>query len=710
MKKVNIKLTASIFLILLLFSFVIKDDGGEKNKVIMDIMMRSLKEIHFKKHNVNNDLSEKIFGKYIDMLDYNKRFFLRSDVDEFEKFKYKIDDEIKAGKFAFFNISKEIYKKRMKEVEKYYTKPLKSPFDFTIDENLEFDPEKRKFMKTKDDLKEFWRKYLKQQVMVKLAGDLKIQEDAKERNDTTVKIETYEELESKARKEVKKTYDDWFYRMMKVNDKDLISIYFNSIAAIYGPHTQYFPPKDKANFDIRMSGKLEGIGATLSQPNAYIKVARIVPGSACWKQGELEAGDLILKVAQGDKDPVNVVDMRLDDAIQMIRGKKGTEVRLTVKKADGSIKVIPIIRDVVVIEETYAKSSVIEDKSTGKKIAYVYLPGFYADFNNPLGRRCSKDIEKEVIKAKQTNVDGIVIDLRNNGGGSLQDVVDIVGLFIEKGPIVQVKGRYGMPRSLADRNSKVLYDGPLAVMINQNSASASEIMAAALQDYGRGVIVGSKQSFGKGTVQRFIPFDRMVNGHNELKPLGELKITTQKFYRINGGSTQLKGVYSDIVLPNIYSELETGEKDLEYPVKWDEITRSEYTKCNLNLDISALKGKSNIRLSNNTTFLMINEYAHYMKESQDKTISTLNLKKYRKIEKERNERNKKYRDALKHISDLEFSAFKTDSLTIYSDSLKSAQYSSWLKELKKDIYIDEVYKIASDMSNTEAQVNKINHK
>jgi len=486
--------------------------------------------------------------------------------------------------------------------------------------------------------------------------------------------------------------------MTKINDKDILKMYFNSITAFYDPHTSYFPPKDKENFDIHISGKLEGIGATLSQPNAYIKIVSIVPGSACWKQGDLEVGDLILKVAQGAEEPVDVVDMRLDDAIKMIRGKKGTEVRLTVKKADGSITVIPIVRDVVVLEETFAKSIVITDSISHAKIGFIYLPGFYADFEDPNGRRCSVDVKKEVEKLKEENVDGIIVDLRNNGGGSLMDAVDIVGLFIDKGPVVQVRSRYAMPQVLDDKKSGALYDGDLLIMVNEYSASASEIMAAAIQDYGRGIIVGSKQTFGKGTVQRFIPFDRMIRGNEDLKPLGALKITIQKFYRINGGATQLKGVASDIVLPDAYSKLDMGEKDLDNPIEWDEIPKADYNKLKFKKDINQIRENSLKRIAADTSFTIIEEYSKYLKKVRDETLESLNIEDYKENQLEREKISKRFKKSDKRLSGLKFYVPKADSLEIYSDTIKTEKAKIWIKNLRKDIYLEESYKIIKDMN------------
>ncbi|MCF6365654.1 MAG: carboxy terminal-processing peptidase [Bacteroidales bacterium] len=688
--------------IIILFSFIVSftsdNNDNRKNKLILEIMKQSLRTYHYYEHKFDNEFSEEVFHLYLEKMDYNKRFFLQSDINTFAAYKYKIDEAVKDADFTFFKLTKDTYIERVKEVDKYIEAALKKPFDFTEDEFIEIDSEKRNFAESKKELKQNWEKYLKHSVMTKLATKLKIQEKAKKDNDTTIEIKTFEELEKKAREEVKKTYEDWYHRMTKIDEKDLLRMYFNSVAGFFDPHTSYFPPKDKENFDIRISGKLEGIGATLSQPNAYIKVERIVAGSACWKQGELEVGDLILKVAQGADEPVDVVDMRLDEAIKMIRGKKGTEVRLTVKKADGSIHIIPIIRDVVILEETFAKSIVIQDSISGKKIGYIYLPQFYADFEDKNGRRSSVDVKKEVEKLKKEDIEGIIIDLRSNGGGSLIDAIDIVGLFIDKGPVVQVRSRFGMPEVLKDKKAGTLYDGKLLVMVNEFSASASEIMAAAIQDYARGVIVGSKSTFGKGTVQRFIPFDQMTRSNDDLKPLGHLKITIQKFYRINGGATQLKGVEPDIVLPDAYSKMDMGEKDMDNPIEWDEIPKAEYSVFNTNINFEKIKQKSNNRVSADTSFIIIDEYSDYLKKSQDETLLTLNLNKYRKEQENKSKINKRFRNADRRISGLKFYVSRVDSLKVYSDTIKIDRVKSWIKNLKKDIYLEESYRIINDMN------------
>ncbi len=695
MTKLNFLIT--VFFAGILFSFTSDNSNDEKNKLILDLLKEGLVHYHYLNKKIDNEFSEQVYTMYVQKLDYNKRFFLQSDINEFSAYKYKIDDLVNNDDFSFFELTKNRYIQRVSEVKKYIDAALKKPFDFTKEDSIQLDSEKKHFARDKKELKKYWRQYIKYSVLTKLADKIKVQEDAKKDNDT-IEIKPISELQKKAVEEVTKNYDDWFHRISKVDEQDILSMYFNSMTGYYGPHTGYFPPKDKENFDINMSGKLEGIGAQLSQPNAYIKVVKIIPGSPCWKQGELEVGDKILKVAQGDGEPVDVVDMRLDKAIEMIRGKKGTEVRLTVKKADGRIIVIPIIRDLIILEETFAKSAIITDSITGRKTAYIYLPSFYADFKHKNGRNSAGDIKKELLKLKHEKVDGLILDLRNNGGGSLQDAIDIVGFFIKTGPVVQVKRRTGKPQILEDNDTSVLFSDNLVVMINEFSASASEITAAALQDYRRAVIVGSKHSFGKGTVQRFLPFDRMVRGNDNLKPLGDLKLTIQKFYRINGGSTQLKGVSSDIVFPDAYEKMDMGEKDLHNPMPWDEIPRADYKKYQPEYNLNRIKAESEKRIAADTSFNIIKDYADKMKYYGDKEYVSLNLKTYMKNAEKREQYGKRFKAADNRISDLKFNVLSDDSLTIYGDSVKTKRYNRWFKTLKKDIYIAETFKIVSDMN------------
>ena len=662
----------------------------------MQVMMQGFNQEHYLDMNINDQFSEKVYDLYVKRLDYNKTFLLQEDIDKLKRYRDQLDDEIKNGSFEFFNLSMEIIRKRQTEAKQYYKDFLNTPFDFTKDESIEMDAKKKSYAADKNALKEAWRKSMKYQVMTRLNEIMDVQEKAKETKDTSVKIMTNVEMEADARKKVLKTNDEWFKRLDEYNLKDWTAVYFNTIANSYDPHSDYLAPKDKASFDIQMSGQLEGIGAQLQEKDGTIKVTNIIPGSPSARQGILKAGDAILKVAQGDKEPVDIEGMRLDDAVQLIRGKKGTEVRLTVKKVDNSIIIISIIRDIVIIEETYAQSAIINNKN---KIGYIRLPVFYADFNKNGGRNCSNDVKQEVLKLKKEGVEGIIIDLRDNGGGSLQDVVDMAGLFVKSGPMVQVKGRNGAPYILEDKDTAVYFDGPLVIMVNTSSASASEIMAAAMQDYHRAIIIGTTQTYGKGTVQRIYNMDDYLKPEfEEIKPLGSVKMTVQKFYRINGGATQLKGVTPDIIVPDPYTLIDRGEKESDYPMPWDEIKPANYTPWYKGIGTyDRAKENSKKRISSSPSFKLVSQEAERFKKQYDKTNSTLNLEKYRKEQKIVKEESKKFEDIYKEIPDETIANLAADLPTITSDTSKVSRNKEWLKNLKKDPYIFEATNVVNDL-------------
>ncbi|MEL6133708.1 MAG: carboxy terminal-processing peptidase, partial [Bacteroidota bacterium] len=609
-----------------------------------------------------------------------------------------VDDEIKEHSFQLFDLSVRKIDQRIKEAEAIVEELLEKPFDFNVDESIETDPEKTAYASSEEELRERWRKELKYRTLSRLATSLKRQE-TKQEEDEAYEAKSVEELEKEAREKVTENYERYFKRIKGLNETDRLAVYFNSIANIYDPHTSYFPPKDKADFDIDMSGRFEGIGAQLREEDGYIKVVRIIPGSASSRQGDLQPNDVILKVAQSKGDAIDVVGMDMDEAVSMIRGPKGTTVKLTVRHPDGSEKIIPIKRDIVELEETYAKSSIITDEENGTRMGFIHLPKFYADFSGTGGPSSAEDIARELVKLKEAEVDGIALDLRNNGGGSLGEVIEMTGLFIKRGPVVQVRSRNAPSSILSDKNSAIVYDGPLVVMVNSFSASASEILAAAIQDYGRGVIVGSPSTFGKGTVQRFLNLDRFVSGGADLKPLGDVKLTMQKFYRINGGATQLKGVVPDIVLPDQYSLLKTGEKDYEYSMEWDEIPAADYTKFNQSIEgkVSALSKKSAKRIAENETFQLIEENAARYKRNSDRTEYPLQMEAYRQMRKELDDESKKYKDISKPVEEMTVSYVASDEAFIRSDSTRQKRYDNWFKNLGKDPYIYESLQVLHDM-------------
>ncbi|MBR5433231.1 MAG: carboxy terminal-processing peptidase [Bacteroidales bacterium] len=698
LKKI-IPISVLLITTLLLGAFFVYENNEPKEKLIMVSTYEILKSFHYSPQNLDDTYSTRIFDLYLKSLDYNKVYFTKDQIDILSSYKTKIDDQIKSNSLEFFNLSVELIDKQLDKIKNLYPTLLKNPFDFAIKEDININSDKRDFCNSQAELEEYWRKYIKYQVLTEI---ITLENEQKKRQDslqTAVKIKTFEELEDTARQIILKRYDTRFKRIAKISRNDRFSSFVNAIAGAFDPHTNYFPPTEKEDFDISMSGKLEGIGATLSEKDGYIKVVEIVPGSPSWKQGELKAEDIILKVAQGDNEPVDIVDMRLDEAVRLIRGPKGTKVVLTVKKIDGSIVTIPIIRDVIVLEEKYAKSTILttNDKKS-YKIGYIYLPQFYTDMNDIHGRKCSKDIEKEVKKLKDANVDGILIDLRNNGGGSLNDVVEIGGLFIDSGPIVQVKSMDSPAKQYSDNDKKTLYDGPLAIMVNTFSASASEILAAAMQDYKRAIIIGTESTYGKGTVQRIVDIDRLVSHeYQSQKPLGAIKVTIQKFYRINGGTTQFQGVKPDIILPDLYDKIDIGEKELDYPLPWSEIKSVPYVTWKAAPNCKDLVKKSANRTQKDSAFLLIKEASKWLADTKDQESIPLEITKFRSKDEKDNALSKKYKNAGKSPVPFEvinWTPASKENATL--DSVANKRIEDWTKSIKEDVTLYESYMILSD--------------
>ncbi len=651
---------------------------------------------HYSPYKLNDQFSEMVFNNVLKNLDDDKHFFTQGDIDKLSVFKKSIDDQLKVGRYDFLDSAWSILMVRLNTIEPMIEKELSKPLNYKSNSNYVVTEKVLKYKPTIAALEQDWKNWLQYQTIDRLYRKIEDQENVKQKKDSAViKILPFDTLEFKARNETLKFCKDWFKRWRKMDQKDKLSLYANCITEVYDPHSNYFPPEDKANFDISMTGKLEGIGATLSEKDGYVKVERIVPGSASARQGELKAGDLILKVAQGAADAVDIVDMKLDDAIQLIRGKKGTEVRLTVKKPDGTIHVIPIVREVVVIEESYARSAIVNFK--GKRFGLIQLPSFYADFAaQGRGRHSSEDIRIELEKLKMEKVDGIVMDLRNNGGGSLADAIDMSGLFIEEGPIVQVKDPSQRIQQAPDPDSEIQYAGPLVILTNTYSASASEILAAALQDYQRAVIVGTNTTFGKGTVQTMMP---LPSGKSPIFPkgYGEVKVTIQKFYRINGGTTQLYGVVPDVILPDIYDGIEQGEKEMDYHMPYDKIPAAEY-KLFKNKNRADIVKSAIVRTQKNEYYKLISKRATELAKMRNSYTYCLNLDGYKSQQKQIKEQDKYFRDyKYKRVIDTAF-ALPIDLDEVKNDELKKAQKLDWIKRYMKDAGLDESIEILYDWS------------
>ena len=678
----------------LFFAFYPPVDNAQKEAALMQSLLTDLNYYHFNPLAIDDNLSEKVYKLFLERLDGGRRWLTQNEVAQLEAYEHKLDDEAEQGVFTFLDLAIELQEAGLKKTQAWYREILAQPFSFDGNEIIETDPKKKPFAKNDDELRGNWEQAMKWETMTRLADKLEKKADG----DEDFKDKTEAELEAEARKDVLKVFDNWYVRLEKRKRTDHLSMYLNTLTSIYDPHTEYYKPIDKQNFDISMSGRLEGIGARLQTDGEYTKVTEIIVGGPAWKAEELEADDKILKVAQGD-DPewTDITGMTINDVVQLIRGKPGTKVRLYIKKADGGTEEISIIRDVVVLEEGFAKSLIIEQED--QTIGYIRLPKFYADFKDRNGRRCAKDIEIELSKLKSSGVDGIVLDLRNNGGGSLRDVVKMGGFFIEDGPIVQVKSRNRQAEVLEDEDPAVQYDGPLIIMVNQFSASASEIMAAAMQDYGRAIIVGAGPStFGKGTVQRFFDLDAVIRGNSDVKPLGNVKVTMQKFFRVDGGSTQLKGVVPDIILPSNWYYIETGEKEEDFPMEWTKIDPVPHVQEVYSLhNLPKIRERSAARIRKNEVFNEVYARAKKVKEQRDDSGHELNLKNYQAEDEAWQAESDAFEKLFEEKVITGARNLAVDMKTINADESKTARNDEWLEDISKDVYLKETLNIMRDM-------------
>jgi carboxyl-terminal processing protease len=688
--------------ILIAFNSSGLDNPPTKYEKIFKQVAEMLEDNHYSPQKIDDKFSKVIFKKFLSNLDPDKNIFLQADIQELKKYENLIDDELHGAPIQFFAAANTIYQKRLTEVSVYYKEILANPFTYTSDETVVIDGDKLDWAVSEAVRKDNWRKKLKYLSLERYSDLL----DSREQNKTTegYVVKADAELEKDARGKVSAAMTRTFDRLkVKFNEEERFNMLVNTITSAMDPHTTFFPPVEKRYFDEQMSGRFYGIGASLKPEDGNIKIGSLVTGSPAWKSQQITVGDVVMKVGQGAEEPVDLTGYDVEDAVKIIRGKKNTEVRLYLKKGDGSLKTVTLIRDEIVTDETFARSMIINENN--KRIGYIFLPEFYADWERPNGARSAMDVAREIIKLKEQNVDGIIMDLRNNGGGSLYDVVQMVGFFIEDGPIVQVKDREGNPNVLRDRDKTVLYDGPLAVMVNEFSASASEIFAAAIQDYNRGIIIGSTSTYGKGTVQRNIslegdnlgPFTSGSNGSGGLAELGTVKLTLQKFYRINGGSTQLKGVAPDIVIPDQFEYLKYREKDNPDALPWDEIQKASFNPAKTWYSGSAVKQMSGERINSNPQFMAIKETVAKLEKMNDKVYS-LNMAKYRAEQKEIKAAIRKIEEVNKSMpQELNLSLLPNDEKKLAADTDKLERRKQWMKSLSKDIYLDESVKVMDDM-------------
>ena len=677
-------------------SFVSKDfDTSDKDNLIIQLITYVLDQAHFLDKEINDEFSEKVFDTFLENLDPYKRYFYASDIEEFSKYKFLIDDAFKNPNLDFFELVYNRYNKRMLESEKIFNDILSKPFDFNKDEVCECDFEELDYVKSKDQLFDRWRKLLKIYVIENYHNE--IEDDLrKSKEDPDFNLRSTSLIEKKIRETLKETMQqNYTFITDELQRSDWFSVYINSFVSQYDPNTSYLDPESKDRFDVDMSGNYAGIGARLQKKIDKVEITEVISGGPAWRDNILEKGDAILKVRQDNEDePVGILNMRLSEAVKLIKGKKGTKVHLTVKKVDGKVTEVTVKRDIVLLEETYIKSTIVEkDNNT---YGLINIPKFYIDFDNQSNRDAAKDLRIEIERLKEQGIQGLVIDLRNNGGGALKTVVDMAGMFIKNGPVVQVKYFDKEKQVLSDRDRSVLWTGPLVILVNEGSASASEILAAAMQDYKRAIIIGGNQTWGKGTVQNVFPLNRMVRG-NTNGDLGALRYTTQKYYRINGGSVQLEGVKSDINVPYRYKYLDFGEKDSENPLKWDEIDKVEFNTWNSNFNFEEAITKSDKRMSDNEYLKLVDENAKWIKSVRDNKLINLNYDKFKLELEENSSKTEKFKALNDYAMNYSFKSLPYELDLIKNDSVLGLKRQRWHKSLNKDFYIDEALNVLSDL-------------
>ncbi len=644
-------------------------EPDSKYKIEDQLITSILTRYHFKQFNINDSLSEVIFNRYIDALDHGKNYFLQSDIDLFNKQKDQLDDKLLNGDVQFYYDVFNVYLKRLNERIAYVDDILNNEFDYSSDEKYDYDRDKSDWAKNQNELNELWRKRLKNDALTyKLNG------------------KDWEFIQ----KTLKKRYKNFAQFLNQYNSEDVFQLAMNSFTEAIDPHTNYFSPETSDNFKIDMSLSLEGIGARLQTDDDYTKIVEIIPGGPADKSRLLKADDRIIGVAQGqDGEFEDIIGWRITDAVKLIRGAKGTVVRLQIIKAGSDLNSKPIeislMRDKVKLEDQAAKGSVLEIINEDKpfRIGVIDIPKFYNDFEGQRNgdgnyKSTTKDVRRILDSLKTENVDGVIIDLRDDGGGSLQEAIELSGLFIKDGPVVQIKNSDGNIEIANDPDPSILYDGPLAVLVNRFSASASEIFAGAIQDYGRGFIIG-EQTYGKGTVQNLIDLNRLSSQKN--LNLGQVKLTIAKYYRVNGGSTQNLGVVPDISFPTMIDPKDFGESSEPSALPWDEIKSAEFKKfSDLKKFIPDLNNLHTKRIAGNKDFNDLIEDIKIYNENKKKTSISLN-EDIRRQEKQKEEQRKIERDGANsdkneaEILDGEVPVTKTD---------------------KKDFILDETARIISD--------------
>lgn len=696
-KKISFLLLAFI-LSIASCSFISKNfDTSDRDKLVIQLITYMLEEAHYLDKKIDDNFSSRVFENFIENLDPYKRYFYLTDIEEFRFYKTSIDDFFKEPNLDFFELVYKRYKQRIGESKSVYKEILKKPFNFSIDEEIDLDNDNLEYVKSEFEMNDRWRKLLKLYVIENYHDDIE-----ENKNEESHQLKSFSEIEKSNRDKIMTTMDESFRFIEEELQRDYwFSIYINSFVSEFDPNSSYLDPESRERFDVDMSGNYAGIGARLQKKVDKIEITEVISGGPAWRENKLTSGDIILKVRQENEiEPVSILGMRLADAVKLIKGEKGTKVFLTIKKVDGTVNEVSIKRDIVLLEETYIKSSLIQNN--GRNYGLINIPKFYIDFDNQNNKDAAKDLREEIKRLKNMNIKGLLVDLRNNGGGSLKTVVDMVGMFIKNGPVVQVKYPDNDKQILYDRDRSIEWEGPLVILVNENSASASEIMAAALQDYNRAIVIGGDQTWGKGTVQNVYPLNRMVRG-NTNGDLGALRYTTQKYYRINGGSVQLEGVKSDIVVPYKFRYLDFGEKDYDNPLKWDEIQSADFQLWESNFSFKSAIDSSKSRIESNKYLTIIDKNAKWIKKIRDNKSVNLNYKNYKNDLKINNEKLEQLTAIDSFSSEYQFASLPYELNLIKNDSVLGQKRNRWHKILSKDIYIDEALHVLNDLLDSNVQ-------
>ncbi|MCX6332507.1 MAG: carboxy terminal-processing peptidase [Bacteroidetes bacterium] len=691
--------TTVVLLGVVLFAFKTFDkQNGElpevRHRKLLSTIGHLLETEHYSPRKIDDEFSRDVFNGFLKTLDPEKNIFLNTDIQALQIYQNKIDEEIHGADILFEPAVSIIYEKRLVEARKIFETIIQTPFDYNMDDSISLDLENKKAPINEADRYKNWYQILKYKSLDRYANLVEEREKNKTKEKFVVKADST--LEREARGTVKKEYAKRFERLEKTFDKEKrFETFLNTITGLMDPHTDYFAPVEKRSFTEQMSGTFYGIGAQLTQDDNGIKIASIQPGGAAWKSGQLVVNDVITKVGQGSEEPVDVTGYETTDAVKLIRGNLGTEVRLTIRKPDGSTKVVSLKREKIILDEGFARSAIIQKGND--KYGYILLPDFYADFDREEGARCARDVAKEIEKLKAEKVKGIAIDIRYNGGGSLYEVVQMAGLFIDQGPIVQIRNKEGRSQILADEVPGTIYNGPLVVMVNEFSASASEIFAGAIQDYKRGIIMGSTSTYGKGTVQRNVAFGKPLDDMGIQTEYGAVKLTFQKFYRVTGSSTQKKGVVPDVIFPDEYEFLKYREKDNEAALPWDEMERAKFQVWPNNAAIAAIAAKANEKIAKDTAIAEFKKTLQWVSTQMDRPVN-LKLDKYVTYRKQLMVNMRINDNRIKLKDSMQVTSLKADYDKFYNnpDKTKQDRYQAWLKMVAKDAQVNEASKLLAE--------------